>query len=363
MASSKINVENISYLISSEYSQQAPFIPALVILLLSSNLFINVHGQDKYSPWYTSHWTEHRKQSDYFAGYDEVNNTIYLIRQDPTFRLVGLHLNESNDNDIQSVQYYDTTWLPTQYCCIVSHSFSSTQLNNVIYYINDYGSLTNIDRLHLLPLLSIEENYTAIPSRIGQRSSLVAITLDHDYLFVIGGQYTGAWNRTQVFDVTANTWKYSQGPQLNTGRASASVVAMDQKIYIIGGTVTDSWLSAIASIETLDVSDIVNLNAYSWQYTSYSLSESRHSFAVITYGTDILCIGGGGTSDRYLFIEVIDTISERTYVDASLSFATGFTPEILVYPYMWVTDKWDDKLQYHKLELSIQITMFSSEKQ
>ncbi|MCL4510987.1 MAG: T9SS type A sorting domain-containing protein [Bacteroidetes bacterium] len=114
-----------------------------------------------------------------------------------------------------------------------------------------------------------------------------------DKLYLIGGatmrmQGMQGMGTTTVdaFDFENMSWDESIAP-LNTPRAFATAVALDDSIYVMGGV--DDQGNVLSSVEVYDP------NKNGWHYTS-SMQMARKGAAATAFGDYIMVFGGGGSS-------------------------------------------------------------------
>ncbi len=122
---------------------------------------------------------------------------------------------------------------------------------------------------------------TSMPTKRGELGAVAV----GDKIYAIGGSYEQdtliiITNIVEIYDTKTATW--TQGPSMPTPRARMAVVAMDNKIYVIGGTNGDSVLA---------INEVYDITTNSWTNRA-SMPTPRCGAAAATINGKIYIIGG-----------------------------------------------------------------------
>eukprot|EP01084_Bolivina_argentea_P154269 268944_1 len=306
----------------------------------------------QYIPWYTGS-AEFNLPADndrQAIGYDEIQNNIYLVGgYSYQGGLVQYELNSSNENAIYAILDYGSNYLSGG---LFFNAQSYVQHNNILYMVPSWDA--NVHQMDLATQI-VTYTITSLPKPISE-SCMTAMTIDHDYLVIIGGLDFSSSpyilkNTTQVFDITDNVWIATDKPYLNAARSTLTCAVLDKRIYAIGGY---DGSYPFNSIEILDVTEgMGNITAYEWQYMQESMPIALSDHRSVIYGHQILNIGGNSYNEK---IVVIDTITETSFIGGSTSYAATSQPVIIVYPYIYAFGGYNGNLgnnlaiyQYHKI--------------
>ncbi len=163
------------------------------------------------------------------------------------------------------------------------------------WYSKEYWLLVSAAILiidSMLKITAFSQNLMPLP-RVGMCSAKLG-----SELFLIGGAESSAQNmhglsslpslygtsKVEAFDFGTMTWDENIAP-LDTPRAYATAVALDDSIYVMGGV--DGEGNVLKTVEVYDRS------TNKWHYTSSMLGH-REGAASVVYGDSILVFGGSG---------------------------------------------------------------------
>eukprot|EP01084_Bolivina_argentea_P227494 384197_1 len=271
------------------------------------------------------------------------NNSIYIIGGACNNQQSLIAYDPSSNT---FTDYGTTTLSPNSMITLVSQSY--TQINDIIYFIQNHDA----DRLAIFDLLTKQStfNYSDLVIPISSFDSpqcLTSIKQQNDgidYLFIIPRYNT--YNTINILNTSSNTWlNLSDIQPMQITRQYPSCAIVNNKLYMIGGFGTDT-------IETINIpmNDIYNISNQHWNMLSDTLTLSNRSnksdhtdpvtnqliySRTIIVGTDILVIGGyNGARIKFRQlsekgINVIDTTSDRVYVDGYLNYGVWFGTAIL----------------------------------
>ena len=198
---------------------------------------------------------------------------------------------------------------------LIVAGFDSTK--SVVKYSPSSGELTSCS----LPPSSVE-------------CSAVAICCNK--VIVAGG--TGkSMSKIQIYDVETDTWTVSDAT-LKTPRYGAKAVAIENKIYVIGGHDGNTCLSAIEVLEMVD-GVVVQSDARDVP----SLKKARSEHTLVVRNDEIYVVGGYSSStDKELkkhlsSCEVINITTNTRYDIAPLNEGRSFHAAVLVNDKLIVT--------------------------
>ena len=307
----------------------------------------------QYTQWLTGSLTMPRSDTQQAVGYDEYNNTIYLLGGlQNQQQLIAFHLN--NNSEIISVQDIGRMYLDQDNPQIRAQQYG--QLNNILYMV-EYNAID----IMWLTTTNMEYNYLSLPTAT-DNPCIISFSNQHDYLMIIGGFTNGYSNMVQMLNISDESWLIYSGvslPTLNQGREDAACTTINQKMYIIQGYGDLGYLS---SIEVLDILDISNMTQASWEYFPQNLPYGAIRSRAVAYNTEIITIGGYyyDNGDHWpTSIHVIDTLSGTVSVVANLSYGVMSPAVIMIYPFIYAfggrgigfTDV--DTWQYHEITTSV----------
>ena len=236
------------------------------------------------------------------------------------------------------------------------------QHNNKLYILSD-----NENDLYLFDIINNVYNYSYINAQFSSNPCITAISMQHDYLFIIGGYNTNLQrisNETRVFNIDKHLWiSNNHKPYLNTAREYFVCQNVDQMVYAIGGYDRDSNTD-ISSIEVLHIADGVgNIKDFKWEYFVYDLPVALNGHRALVYNEQIIVTGGkwkeckdrvGSCNDR---VYVINTFTKEITDGGKMAYAVWNAPIILLYPYIYQFGgaESDDRhlyegvMQYHEM--------------
>ena len=324
-----------------------------------------------YTPWHTSSEEYNMPREDFAQciGYDQVNNSIYLLggsRSDHDL----IRYNLDSDNAVTSVFDYGLWYFPydLDFSCDTQEY---VQHNNTLFIMPSFTDSTRSIVTFDLLNASLNRDYIDTDSwgsDNGVRlACLTAVTMDHDYLFIIGGikgegSDVDEVRNTQIFDITTHSFVSVDEPYLISPRRNHGCVVVNDKIYTIGGQSNIQSAEYYSSIEVLDVSSGINNIPDEWSEFPASLTTPLQYVKAIVYGTDIVILGGytypniqvGYTYPYYSDkIRVIDTLTETVTDVGQLNYVVRGGAPILVYPYIYIFGGFApsvDTYQYHLLD-------------
>ena len=249
-------------------------------------------------------------------GYDKTSNLIWLIGGRPWGTTV-ISFNLLRWNEATAIINHSEYTLSTS---VVSIAQSYVQ-NAAFVYITFSSQLLAFD-VSTAELNTINTNGSV--SNINGVGCLASIG---DWII-----YT-LRNKTYILTISAQTWKSSENPKMTEMRYSHSCIIEPDEgfLYVIGGRMALS-VSALDSIEKLDVNDIKNINQYSFISLTDTLSNPKFFTRCILYKTDIYVIGGGDVFNRGAGddIDVIDTKTDSVSLWGKLYEPLATTSPILI---------------------------------
>lgn len=119
-----------------------------------------------------------------------------------------------------------------------------------------------------------------------------------DRLYVIGGSYSGRAEALAVCDIyllKRRTWV--TGEPMSVPRYGHGIVASGDKIFVLGGETTDSYLMASG--------EVYHADADTW-HNIPPLTHARSYFACVQYQGRIYVAGGWGSSGSMTSLEIYD---------------------------------------------------------
>ncbi len=125
-------------------------------------------------------------------------------------------------------------------------------------------------------------------------------------IYVAGGASKGCTNKAYEYDTEAGTWQ--QKASLSEFRKGLGLVAVDGKLYAIGGIGSTENSNAVGYIGTVEVFDPAN-ESTGWQ-TKAIMPMPRADFAAVSFGTNIYIFGGHNKDGLPLnTVDVYDTVN------------------------------------------------------
>ena len=337
-SSGKINAQFIGYSASPTKEPTAtPTTPPIPILDLSN--------------WSTSQPPNVLPRQDYqqIVGYNETNDSIIII---------GGRLSRNDVSTIQINPVEIMDFGPVFSVSFYSESQSYVQHGYTLYFPRP-GSTNHIMGMNFLDPLTNSVTLQA-PDGIPFWACFTSISMEHDYLFVIGGQILSEMRDDMtIYDITNQSWFiYRGGPQLHTVIRHHTCSTVDQRVYSIAG---NDGSSRLDSIQVLDVSiGITNIMNATWKYLPETLPIALQYPRSIEYGENILVFGGTtpvwGEINQNIY--VINTVTNSIYNAGTLNYPGYQESVIIVYPRIYVfggrnvTSNTKKAYQYHTFELS-----------
>jgi len=141
--------------------------------------------------------------------------------------------------------------------------------------------------------------------------------------FFISGSFATIFNPVFASELVENSWNIKT--PMNQARADLGVVAVDSKIYAIGGytTFSEAAINAYYPIGYVGTNEQYDPITDKW-VTLKSMPTPRGNFAIVAYQNKIYCIGGGTCNkDGWIkcdTVEVYDTITDSWSTKASISY-------------------------------------------
>lgn len=119
-------------------------------------------------------------------------------------------------------------------------------------------------------------------------------------IYVLGGGWNIPLNSVEVYDPETNTWE-SKSP-MPTARGSVSVCAIGEKIYAIGGFDTERFY---------DITEVYDVNSDTWESKS-SMGTTRSGFQLEVINGKIYAIGGTDSPfSSHSSVELYDPDKDR----------------------------------------------------
>jgi kelch-like protein 17 (actinfilin)/kelch-like protein 20 len=143
------------------------------------------------------------------------------------------------------------------------------------------------------------DRWTAGAPMRAPRAGCCAAALDGK-LYVIGGSETnsGFLDRVEIYDPATKAWQ--DGPSIPEGREDMGAAAVDGKIYAMGG------------VKHSVRGDVYIFDPKAGRWTAgAAMPTPRRSFAVVADGPRLWCIGGVPGSGYTNVVEVYDTRANR----------------------------------------------------
>ncbi|MCR9143969.1 MAG: DUF6519 domain-containing protein [bacterium] len=167
------------------------------------------------------------------------------------------------------------------------------------------------------PLTNLWRNRAALPAANGQLASAVY----RDRMYVFGGStwsgstLTGVTDTTRVYDPTTDAW--TSLAALPTPRSNGSAVAVDGRIYVIGGDSNPSSGVALSANEAFDP------DANAWSVRA-DMPTARTNSAVAVLNDRVYVFGGNQVTNAGLnALEVYDPAADSWTTRAPMPFS-GF---------------------------------------
>eukprot|EP01083_Nonionella_stella_P068820 183011_1 len=244
------------------------------------------------------------------VGYDSTKDLVliyggaYARQQFVTFGVINNQFTDINEEYLSFAQ--NTVGVGQHYSqlgndlWVIHHSVGSSllKINTETYAVTDPGIKIPVD-----------------PERYG---CLVAIP---NFLIIIGGG-TYVLDEAQIYNLATSQW-LTGVPSLATARRMAACVAVNDKVYIIGGYhyrgSTYNYYD-IDTIESLDISTLPTTAGLSWTTLSSKLASRRVAPRAVVHGTDIYVVGGAESGPK-ADVNVIDTINGSCEVRDTLAIA------------------------------------------
>jgi len=143
------------------------------------------------------------------------------------------------------------------------------------------------------------------------RKILLSILL----IFIIGGSFIMGFNPVLSSDLVEDSWN-TKAP-MSEARSGLGVVAVDGKIYAIGGSTVDG--TVVGTNECYDP------QTDTW-VTLVAMPTPRANFGIVAYQNKIYCIGGSfSTEHGLLVVEVYDTVTNSWSTKTSMPRSGGTT--------------------------------------
>eukprot|EP01084_Bolivina_argentea_P230224 388370_1 len=219
-----------------------------------------------------------RKGARSAVGYDQSTDTIIILGGSSFKQYVTF--DKSTFNDENENYMSDGVYGTGQYY---------SQLDTTLWMIND-NTPTFITMNTVTRTINYPSTIT-IPTDVGTRGCLATVNYNNNkYLFVVGGYNSndGYLNLIQVYNISSQQWIHL--PSMQTARRSASCIIKANILYVIGGK-NDGI--RVASIEYFNIDKYFsNIPNQQWTYTNGDLSVAVDSAIVVSYGNDIIVVGG-----------------------------------------------------------------------
>jgi N-acetylneuraminic acid mutarotase len=170
--------------------------------------------------------------------------------------------------------------------------------------------------------------------------------------FFVGCLFVAVFNPVLAVDLVENSWNTKAS--MNQARAGLGAVALDGKIYAIGGytTCTDVPSDFVGTNERYDPA------TDAWTILE-PMPTPRGRFAIVAYEGKIYCIGGYTQEDGYVGLgtnEVYDIVTDSWSTKAAIPFAGSVVGQVVngkifvipvarndLYMYDPITDTWTTK--------------------
>ena len=221
------------------------------------------------------------------------------------------------------------------------------------------GTLYSMD---LSSMISIPTIHVESDQFIDKGACFTSMTLEHDYLFLIGGYprtHGRSYKTMSIYNITNQTWmSVNSGPNMIKTRQWFPCNSLDQKIYAIAGR--SDWSNTIGDIEVLDLSQgISDVYSYSWYQFENSIPGGLFAHHSITYGSSIIVFAGvNSANENNRDVFVIDTLTRNIYTAGSLNYDSREASVIMVWPGIYIFGGIDANYgirthQYHHMKFSI----------
>eukprot|EP01083_Nonionella_stella_P288047 980396_1 len=256
------------------------------------------------------------------VGYDNNTNTILLFgSQEYQRQFVKFQNHEFED--------MGSRYLTTRIDATGQHY---VQTGHKLWIINDDG--TNIFRVDTNTYAYKEDphltQYEIPSSSISHRGCLAS--LDEYFLFVVGGGAYGALNTVYVYNIQNGEW-LTNVPFMNQIRRSLSCIVIHSTLYAIGGYTGSVHL---ATIESLDVSDLSVLSEQQWSYINCELTRALDGTRAVSYDENILVIGGHNDGQKVTNVDIIYTETGSCELWDNLNIAVALPATIIVHNVLYV---------------------------
>eukprot|EP01083_Nonionella_stella_P208805 757522_1 len=257
-------------------------------------------------------------------GYDNKTNSILLFGGD--------------DNEQQFIRFQNNQFIDEGQAYLSSSqqiAFTGqqyTQINNMLWTTDEYGDYLYAINTHTY---SADEPSITIPTSPYYRGCLASYM---HYIFVVGGGDTTTLDLVQIYDTLDAIW-ITNTPNMNQARRSFSCLVSGSQLFAIGGWDGSNYLD---SIEALTVSDINNINSHKWNYLSGTLSKPLADSRAVSYGDNIIVIGGWDGHAASNTVHIIDTITGSCTLWDTLLTARDIAPSIVVQNTLFVFSGWID---------------------
>eukprot|EP01083_Nonionella_stella_P052958 140314_1 len=247
------------------------------------------------------------------VAYNTANNEIVLLGGSPYSR----QFTTFKSNQFSAT---DSLYFASSEIAFTLSQYYST-MNNVVWMITSNGlGFTTFD----LDTYAIDKPAITIPNTNAAELQAGCLATIPDYLIVMGGE--GVTDNVQIYDITQGTW-FSTVPTLNKGRKSFACITVGTNVFAIGGHDGSKYLD---TIESLDVSNIASTNLPDWAYLSGTLTGGHAGATAVSYGTDIIVVGGQASYINTDSVHLIDTTDGSCELVGSLAFVSSSVAAIVV---------------------------------
>eukprot|EP01084_Bolivina_argentea_P096193 172934_1 len=207
---------------------------------------------------------------------------------------------------------------------------SFAQIGDLVFYWADQSGK---DYIGTFNIASSTQNINAIAKpQSDTKIHFVCIQHTGNYILFLGGANWSSGTRLntfRIYDITQGTW-ITNGPNMKQARSNHACNIVNNKLYVIGGYLTDTTQSN--KIEVIDITDINNINSQNWIELSETLTTVKSDIRSVVYNEFIYMLGGYilSSDSRTNVVEILDTKTNQITIDSHLITAVDDIGAIVV---------------------------------
>ena len=241
----------------------------------------------------------------YLMAAGAIDGKIYVVGGSTSY--------SSRTNKLEVYDPATDTWTTKTNMPTERHQLAAGAIDGKLYvvggstYDSPHRLISHVAKLEVYDPAT--DTWSTKANMLTSREGLAAAAIDGK-LYVVGG-YNGSYTTTppvrdfepalEVYDPATNTW--STKANIPTPRANPAAVAIDGKLYVVGGRSVDGYATGLDVLEVYDpVTD-------TWS-TKANMPTGRHGLAAVPIFGLLYAVGGRNSQGLSKKLEVYDPVTD-----------------------------------------------------